>query len=376
VNDFINKIKSFKEQNVEIPEEVAMGHEVFSENDLNQLVSSFIVIVPAVTYFNVKVDKDADGNFKGYDAELKTSFSILNVDTMLLEKEIIIETTGYDKDRETAIQEAISDITGDLVFEIKSVPIFTLKTGVLEVYSGGLTLQMGEDMGIKKGFEFVVVEEQVLSSGHKRSKETALVIVNDVDEEVSEATILYGKPVEGAQLKEIPRVGVEGQLYGHSIIDTTLMDLSALTVGLRGTLALGVYKWRPFAGVEIPFSLSGDDQSQVVTTVMWLLGIPFTAYVGMEYTMYLGRLQISPAAALGLSGLYFYEPPSEDRPLAPTHIGGKAYLSLSYLVTRDMKIAVDAGYAFWGSILPDIINSYTINSYNGAILGASVILKI
>jgi len=374
VNTFINKIKEFKEKNVKIPEEVAMGHVVFTEADLNQLIGSFIVIIPSVVYYDLKIIRDENGLFKEYNVSIRTAFSILNVDTMVLEKEILIETSGSDTDKDKAIRDAIDDITGRLEFEIKSVPIFTLKTGVLEVYGRGITLQMGKDMGIKQGFEFVLLEEKVLKSGLKRVNERGLVIVNKVDEEVSEATILYGNPQEGDQLKEIPRVGVESFLYTHLFIENknNQFALSSLNIGLRATLSLGVYSIRPIAGVEIPINLSTDEDARLNSYLIQLFGIPITAYLGVEYTTYMGRLQISPAVSLAMSG--FYNPDSslaDSERYGLTHVGAIGYVQVSYLLNKSVKAAVDLGYSYMFAI-----DQNAFSNTQGVLIGGGIIIKL
>jgi hypothetical protein len=369
VMDFINKIKSYKKDNVEIPEEVALGQMIFTYEDLEQIISSFIVIIPAVTYFDVRVDRDDEDLFLGFDVTMKTSFSILNVDTMVLEKEIIIETSGYSEDRDEAILQAIEEIAGDLEFQIKSVPIFTIKTGVLEVYSGGVTLQMGRDMGIKRGFEFVILSEQVLKSGHTRSRETGLVLVNTVDEEVSEATVLYGDPQEGDQLKEVPRVGVEGQVYVHALVDLGT-DTITLTPGLRTTAAMGVYNIRPFLGLEIPIVISTDPDVSFIMEDFYSRGLPLNAYLGAEYTTYIKRLQLTAAGAAGASFIPVLDENSPDYPVLLTHFGLKAMLSVSYLFARDFKFTVDAGYAHWFGF------DEAYYSYTGVLAGAGFIWKL
>ena len=51
-----------------------------------------------------------------------------------------------------------------------------------------------------------------------------------------------------------------------------------------------------------------------------------------------------------------------------THVGGKAQLTISYLMTRDIKLFVDGGYAFWMGL--DLFDAY-----NGILAGAGVVIK-
>ena len=74
INTFIDRVKQVKEQNIEVPEEVRLGQATFTEADFNQLVGSFIVVVPVMSYYNVY----EEGN--DYEAEIQTSFTFIKVD--------------------------------------------------------------------------------------------------------------------------------------------------------------------------------------------------------------------------------------------------------------------------------------------------------
>ena len=76
--------------------------------------------------------------------------------------------------------------------------------------------------------------------------------------------------------------------------------------------------------------------------------IPIQTYVGAEITnWYLGRLQIAPTLVVGAGGLFPLEEEHDEGFLVITHFGGKAFLSLSYLVSRDVKLTVEPGFSLW-----------------------------
>jgi hypothetical protein len=76
--------------------------------------------------------------------------------------------------------------------------------------------------------------------------------------------------------------------------------------------------------------------------------IPVNFFVGAEITnLYFGRFQLAPTMLIGLSWAYFGEDARtvfgiKDTFLL-THISGKAFFSLSCLVSRRLKITADAG---------------------------------
>jgi hypothetical protein len=370
VNEFIQKIKEFKQENVEIPEKFQMGQEVFTERDMNQLIGSFYVVIPVVSFYSVERDKDGD-----FDAIIKVSFTVVDVQEVKAFAQFFVETTGASSDSgERAAQIAIGKIPTTLEFEVRSIPEFTLKSAVLERIGGDVVMAMGRDMGILTGYEFSVLSARILDSGRLFESETGLLVVKDVGEEVSMATILYGSPEEGDQLKEIPRIGFELIPYFNILLNPWEKEWKYYYVaGIRASVTKRFYTFRPIAGIEVPLPLGPED---TLLPFLWIAGFPFTFYIGGEATFYMGRIQITPQAAVGASFLipWWVE---LDEPVT-THIGGFVNVNLSYLITRDVKISLDAGYKHWISIWDPILEYITDRtaSYGGFMLGAAVALKL
>ncbi len=360
---FIDQIKSMKEEGMEIPEEVAYGRMTFTEDDYNQLVSSFVVIIPELLNYS------SEENDKGeFEVLIKTSYSILDPSTMEVIAKPEIESTATDaKSNARAIESAIGSMQSALTFELKKVPMFTLKTGVLEVNGAKLTLEKGRNLGILPGFEFEIITTEVLSSGKKKDISDGLIIVSGVFEEVSDAVILYGQPKEGDQLKEVPRAGVDFTLYYHGIYELASKEYFNL-FGFKATLALGVFDVRPVITMEIPFfDVYG------IGSFILLVGVPANIHIGAEFPIYMGRLQFSPTLLFGFGGIVLYEPVN-DQYFIPTHLGVTGYANISYLVSRDTKVWLDIGYTFMASPFSTSLTS--IESYNGVLLGAGVTFKL
>ncbi|MBN2738478.1 MAG: hypothetical protein JXR70_15970 [Spirochaetales bacterium] len=379
---FIAEIRALKLENVEIPDEVNYGHMSFTKADLDRLVGSFVVILPEVTHLETAADYNDDDEIIGYKAELKISLTILNAEDMSMVAKPNVETSGYGETAAIATQDAINAIASYLSFEIKSVSIFTLKTGALQVYGGGMTLEKGRNMGILKGFEFKIIREEVLSNGLKRERDSGLVVVNQVSEETSEATIITGEVVEGDQLVEVPRVGAVGQLYVHGMATgTDFLDTSpgigdyAFVMGLKSTLAMNVYDLRPFLGIEIPlvpiFSDAAPFSDLLNTLTIFYGGFVANVYIGGEYNMIIPKsgLAIAPSLAIGIGIFYPYKQDSAEEFMFTT-FGGKAMLNISYHLNYDVMLNAEFGYAHWQAL------SNWINTYGGSFFGIAISFKI
>jgi hypothetical protein len=368
LSSFIDQIRKFKEKKATIPAEVSYGHALFSEADFENLISSFIVIVPELLSYEEKEKYDKKDKLIGYEVNFKTSYSVIDASTMEVVAKPSIESNGQDKDDSLkALESAISSMSSQLVFELKKVPIFTIKTGVVEVKAGKITLKKGKNMGILPGFEFELMRTDILGSGDKKEFSDGLVIVSDVFEEVSDAVVLYGDAQEGDQLKEVPRAGGELGVYYHGIYDLKSMQLLSL-VGIKATVTLGFFGVRPLVGIELPlFDVYG------IGEFILAAGLPINFYIGCDFPIYFGRIQLSPTVTLGVGGLYLYEA-HNDQQFAPTHFGPSAYLNVSYLVTRDVKLWLDVGGTYMFSIISDLLPS--ADSYYGAVIGFGVSAKI
>lgn len=365
VNVFIDKIKAFKEENVEIPEEVQMGKEFFTAADLNRLIGSFIVVIPSVTDYSREQLDNGDSR-----VAVKTTFTFLNVETAKAFAHATVETEAQEESIAKAVSSAINRIPLQLTYEIRKIAEFQLKTGILEVRGSEIIMELGRDFGIKKGDEFVIVTSRVLDSGKTLSEEKGLVIIKEISEEVSIAKIIYasGGAQIGEQLKEVPRLGFETAPYVHVVRDKELRSEPIVLIGLRQTVLRGFYDFRPIVGLEVP----------LIANIIW--GLPFNFYIGGEWNNYLGRWQITPMAAVGIGAAYLWYLPddAEDYAFIFTHLGGKAQLTISYLATKDVKFVLEGGYMHWFSMDPTGVifdEPLLFHTYKGLFVGGGISIK-
>jgi len=258
-----------------------------------------------------------------------------------------------------------------LTFEIRKIPEFQIKTGVVEVRRSEVIIELGRDLGLKAGDEYVIVSSEILQSGRALTREQGLVVIKEVSDEVSVAKIIYARPRPqiGDQLQEVPRFGMDTTPYIHIAKGLVYDRESTVVIGARQATSRGFFNFRPLAGIEIPL------------VVNILAGIPLNLYVGGEYDIYFGRFQLVPRAALGVGGAYLWyrDVPDEDKFLL-TYVGGNAGISLNYLFHKNYRFSIEAGYLHWFSLVPlksyyIFDNKFLFPDYDGLFVGAGVTIK-
>jgi len=366
LNEFIDKIKLYKEEQVEIPEEVQMGKEFFTKADFDGLVGSFIVVVPAVAnYVVARLDTGE------YQVNIKTSFSFVNVEEGRTFAQAFVDTDGKDDNVDLAIKDALDAIPMQLTFEIRKIPEFQLKTGVIEVRGSEIIIELGRDLGLKAGDEYVIVSGEILQSGKALTRENGLVVIKEVSDEVSVAKVIYArpKPQIGDQLREVPRFGMDTTPYVHLAKGTLWEKDQTILIGARQAVSRGFFGFRPLLGIEVP----------LIPNIA--AALPVNVYIGGEYDIYFGRFQLVPMAGFGVGMAYlwylkFADVP-EDKRFFFTHVGGLAGITGNYLFNKNFRFSVEAGYMIWGSLIPqaEFFDDLVFPSYDGLFVGAGVTIK-
>jgi hypothetical protein len=351
LNEFIDKIKLYKEEQAEIPEEVQMGKEFFTKADFDSLVGSFIVVVPTVANY-VVANLDTDE----YQVNIKTSFSFVNVEEGRTFAQAFVDTEGKDENVDLAIKDALDAIPMQLTFEIRKIPEFQLKTGVIEVRGSEIIIELGRDLGLKKGDEYVIVSAEILQSGRAFTRENGLVVV---------------KEVIGDQLQEVPRFGMDTTPYVHYArrLIPSYGQKQTLLIGARQAISRGFFGFRPIVGIEVP----------LIANIA--AALPVNIYVGGEYDIYFGRFQLVPMAGLGVGMAYLWylkiaDVPEDDR-FFLTHVGGLAGITGNYLLNNNIRFSVELGYMNWFSLIPLKVftDNLTFPDYDGLYVGAGVTFK-
>ena len=365
VDAFMEALRDYRAENVELPETVLFGEEAFTRADFNRLVGGFIVVVPSVSFYDLSREENDDGNV-AYDATIETSFTFIDSDTLSTEGQFFVETNGYDEDPEEAMREAVDGIPRQLSFEIRKMDLFRIRTGVLAVDGRRVTIEFGRNMGVRPGDEYAIVRSVESVAGRSYEEETGLLIVEEVRRDFSVAHLIYAddRPRIGDQLEEVPRFGIETTPYGGGIIDAT-GGLSNFLVGVRAVASRGFFTARPLVGLEIPIRQAGSGL------------FPLNLYAGGELNWYLGRLKLAPGIGAGVGGGIPLDPDSEDQ-FYVTHLGGHVRASLMYAVSRDIYAFLEAGYAAWVGLASDTVPTSVrpyFDGYYGILISAGIVLK-
>jgi hypothetical protein len=369
LHEFIERLKEYREQRVEIPQQVQMGREFFTQADFDRLVGSFIVVVPTVSHYQLVEDTDGD-----YRATIRTSFTFIDVQESSTMAQAFVETEGTDAVSDQAVKEALDGIAMRLTFELRKIAAFQIRTGILEVRGSEVILELGRDMGIVPGDEYLILASRVLDSGKTFTTENGLLVIKEVSEEVSVGQLIYArpKPQVGDQLRELPRLGLDTTPYLHAARGLLYDRTSTVLAGARLGISRGFYDFRPFLGVEIPF----------IANIA--AALPLNLYIGGEYNLYLGRLQFVPMAAFGVGGAYLwyleYVDIPEEKRFVLTHVGGLAGLAVNYLLNKNLRLSLEGGYANWFTLVPGqnflgAVGELFFPSYDGLFVGAGILIR-
>ncbi len=369
VQSFIDTLKRAKEANFVLPEEYKFGDKQMTEADFNKLVGAFVVVVPTIVDFNSTFNDSQ----KQYETTIKTSVAFIDVANGTTFGYANINTSGTSKETQyKSIQQALSGIASQLTFEVRKISAFTLNTQILTFSSSEVKLQFGRDMGVVVGDEYAIIEKSVVA-GFADEREDGLIVIKNVGSQISTGTILYaGKTLQqGAQLREIPRLGFDAAAYLSYLnyVAPVAGKAGAIEGGVRAVATRGFYNVRPFAGVQI---IADSD-----------LYFPVSAYAGVEWSMMIRRLSLYGYGAAGAASnvvLKALETTVEtttdtaDDEDWVSHYGLKAGAGASFLITRDMKIYAEAGAEYWFGVLSGLGTAW--DNYGGAGLGIGVVLKL
>lgn len=365
VQTFIDTLKTMKENNTALPEELKFGEVQMTQELYNKLYGAFVVVIPTVTDFNSQYNQ----NRHQYETTLKTSVAFINVANGSTFGFANITTSGTSKETQyKSIRLAMDGLAPQLTFEIRKIPAFTINSKVLQVKGGEVKMQLGRDMGVQVGDEYAVIEKTQLA-GLSDDREDGLILIKNVGAQISTGTVIYsgGALAEGAQLREIPRLGADLVPYLRYMSYFQLVNGSsgALVFGAKAVASRFFYNIRPFAGVQASADLG--------------LFFPIAAYAGLEYDILLGRLTLNGSAAVGGASnvlIKILESNLDTRTDDAffSHYGAIVNVGASFLVTRDLKIFAEAGAEYWIGILDSLGGPWS--SYGGPGVSVGAVIKL
>jgi hypothetical protein len=357
LQQFIATLKKAKEANFVMPEKFQFGEATLTEAEFNKLVGAFIIATPIVSEFNSRYNSDKSQ----WETDIKTNITFIDVGaggSILGITEV--KTSGSDKNNQNkSISSAIEGIPMQLQFEVRKIEAFQISTRVLAASGSEIKLQLGQNMGIKKGDEYSIIVGETIE-GFKNESEKGLVQIKDVGSEVSTGRVVYSsiKLSKDVQLHEIPRLGVDAEGYFHMAGGTAIP-------GLRFAVSRGFYGFRPYAAVQVPVSQVSSYFGGLVSVV------PVNGILGGEYNLYLGRFTLTPYGGVGGSYAHVLTPVnSSDQTDWLSHLGCQAYLRASILFTRELTVFAEGGFEYWASM------SSFFNNYGGLSFGGGVAYKL
>jgi len=356
LQQFIDALRRTKQANFVLPEQYQFGEAFLTKAEFERLTGAFIVVVPVVTNFAVYWDSKA----KTWNCNITTGITFIDVahDATVIAIESI-DTSGSDKtSMNNAVMYAINAIPPQLEYRIRSIPEFQINTRVLEADGSMVKIQLGANMGLKRGDEYAIMEKQTVG-GVEDTREAGLIVLTDVSQQLSTGRVLYRSiPLDSnTQLKEIARQGYDLDLYFHSGGGESLP-------GLRMTASRGFFPLRPYFGMQIPMSYAFGFLSVTV--------IPVNAILGAEYMIPIGRLHIAPYAGFGITYIYLSEAVSGyTNTNYLSHLGFQAGGRVGYLVSRNTRLFVDVGFDYWKAL-----DTALFSDYGGLTVGAGISFKL
>ncbi len=224
INDFVDRIKEIRSEKAKEAGfyDEKFGTVVIKGEDFDRIVNSFIVVIPSLSNYNVKILKSEvrKGWFvyivKSYEVSVVIDISFVNVKEGIREESIRIYGTGSDSDLDRARSSAVESAVSMLSYRIKQLDAFKIKSGVIQVRGDTVFFELGGDIGVEPGDEYeVLTKQEIGETGRIAQVPTGLVRVRKVYPDVSEAQIVMEQEriTEGDQLFEIARLGLEGSFY-------------------------------------------------------------------------------------------------------------------------------------------------------------------
>lgn len=363
VSAFIDKLKAVKEENMELPEEVLMGKETFTEADFNRLVGAFYVIIPSLNSMTVDrteiINVLTGSKQQGWKASLQASFSVIDVSAGETVEHVMIDVNSSNTNKNTAIKNAVNAISTELNVKMRKTNTFKLKTAVLAVKGNKIEMELGKNMGIKSCDEYVVLKTRTSKhSGRTYTTEDGLVIVKKVRNDFSEATILKGQPGEGDQLVELAKYGIFASLYGGVQIPALTLSKGDPLSGLVGLSVLlnQFYFARPAFMIEVPlnqYTFAKDQYGQQY--------VQMQAYLGGEFPLRMRSVEITPR--LMPLGLKFYFPLGEKDEGFNNYVAAYnlfASLRVGILFGKNFRLYLEGGpeasISFNTDVVPNQLN--------------------
>ncbi|MBN1798638.1 MAG: hypothetical protein JW822_08665 [Spirochaetales bacterium] len=357
---FLTQLKEYTADPEAIPAHVEIGDTVISQQDFRHIISSYLLVIPMLTSFTIEEVNKEEMRSK-YKVFVSITYTIVNTEKGTILDTIVLESVGYDEEKDRALDDAMEDIPIQLAYEVRSLDIFSLMDRIVEIIDPDVVIKLGKDKGVSVGDEYAILgSDSENITGQQRTAEKGLIIIHDVEKDVSVGRVIYtDKPLSvGTPVKEIGRIGLTIVPYMHIEINFEDSEFSAFG-GFKFILTEGFFSIQPVLCFEFglyPFERLQDE-------------LPLRAYGGLDFNLYLGRFQLTGMAAVGTEIVTALSADSRVDGFDFSCLGLAGIATISYLITRDVRLLLDFGYQAWFAL------NDNYSSYEGWICGAGVGVK-
>ena len=224
---------------------------------------------------------------------------------------------------------------------------------VLELRAGKAYIDIGKDEGVVRG------DEYTLRDAKADPEREDLLIIEDVKDEISVATVVYSSDALaiGSTVKQLEKAGLDSALKTQVIVGT---ESVAWVLDYRQSINRWFFTYRPFVGAQVMLIPH-------VKNTLDPVDLHFDILIGGEVNWYLGRIQVVPAIA---GGIALAIPLNSEEAFHFSHAGGSAEIQVLYLFNRKWKAGITVGFTSWIS-LPDVSEE----SFIGIAMGISGSVK-
>jgi hypothetical protein len=316
-------------------EAVTIGETTIPAETYALLLEASVLVIPAVADCAIVEDK-RQGGATFYKVTLKTSFDFIKRDGEPSRVTRLVETMGYDADRDRALADAIKTVVPMFAYELAAIEELKPAAAILTLENGEAIIERGAKQGVVLGTEFSVRGAREEAGGQTIPREKGLIVVSEVTDDASAGSLAYADPdVEaGDAVEEVPRLGVDLVPYAFAFIPLGLTGEVSWYTGVRVVLAKGVYTLRPFVSAEFsvyPFS----------TYQYWF---PVRPFLGVELRFRFGRLELAALPMVGLEEWFALAPGEESLFMG---FGLRGIVQIGLLVSRDARVFLEGGYEYW-----------------------------
>lgn len=403
IDAFIQKVREAKEKQAlkdEKYRDADLGVIIIPAEEMAKLAGSFFITIPSMTSIRfdrykvtnrasdkeIKSRKDifyiTEVNLKGekvrvavYEKEIKRVraniiIRFIDADGQLLEQ-FRREATGTGDDYPTAYKSVVNNSLSGLSGFLRAMPQFKLKSVVLATGGGNIRAELGADIGVRPGYEWIVKREAQADLGFSSANDTGLVRVNLVNPTNFLGTVIFGAPQVGDQLIEAPMSGARFvpflDIYAFLLSSAggDLVIMPTFGISFEGEIGYnGLGELRMGYGIPLGLNLATGS-----------FAIPLFAEIGGGTESYLGMFSFQLGATVGFGGIFrVYADTDLDSDIlqADVYIKPKAALNIQF--SQGFKIRLGAGlYAGY-----DIINNSLLDFplTLGACVNADLIFRL